>query len=162
MSVWINGNAQVAKAPKVLILNGPNLNMLGSRQPDVYGRESLADIEKRCRQHAKSLGLTVECHQSNGEGELVGWIQDARKDCSGIVINPGAYSHTSIAIMDALLAAELPVVEVHLSNIHRREAFRHHSYVSKVAEAVLCGLGSQGYLVALDAMARRLTAQQET
>jgi len=152
----------VAKAPKVLILNGPNLNMLGSRQPDVYGRETLADIEKRCGQHGKSLGLTVECRQSNGEGELVGWIQDARKAHSGIVINPGAYSHTSIAIMDALLAAELPVVEVHLSNIHRREAFRHHSYVSKVAEAVICGLGSQGYLVALDAMARRLTAQQET
>ena len=152
----------MAKAPKVLILNGPNLNMLGSRQPDVYGRETLADIEKSCRQHGKTLGLTVDCRQSNGEGELVSWIQEARKAHNGIVINPGAYSHTSIAIMDALLAAELPVVEVHLSNIHRREAFRHHSYVSKVADAVICGLGSQGYFVALDAMARRLNAQQET
>jgi 3-dehydroquinate dehydratase-2 len=162
LSVWINGDAQVAKAPKVLILNGPNLNMLGSRQPDVYGRETLSDIETSCRQHGKDLGLTVDCRQSNSEGELVGWIQDARKDHGGIVINPGAYSHTSIAIMDAFLATELPVIEVHLSNIHRREAFRHLSYVSKVAEAVICGLGSQGYFVALDAMARRLNAQQET
>ncbi|MGF1591646.1 MAG: type II 3-dehydroquinate dehydratase [Kiloniellaceae bacterium] len=162
MSVWINGNAQVAKAPKVLILNGPNLNMLGSRQPDVYGRESLSDIEESCRRHGKDLGLDVDCRQSNSEGELVGWIQDARQGHDGIVINPGAYSHTSIAIMDAFLAAGLPLIEVHLSNIHRREAFRHHSYVSKVADAVICGLGSQGYLTALDAMARRLNAQQET
>lgn len=162
MSVWINGNAQVAKAPKVLILNGPNLNMLGSRQPDVYGRETLADVEKSCRRHAKSLGLTADCRQSNSEGELVGWIQTARGGHDGIIVNPGAYSHTSIAIMDAFLAVGLPLIEVHLSNIHRREAFRHHSYVSKVADAVICGLGSQGYLMALDAMARRLNAEQET
>ena len=162
MSVWINGNAQVAKAPKVLILNGPNLNMLGSRQPDVYGRESLDDIEKSCLRHGKDLGLDVDCRQSNSEGELVGWIQAAREGHGGIVINPGAYSHTSIAIMDAILAAGLPLIEVHLSNIHRREAFRHHSYVSKAADAVICGLGSQGYLMALDAMARRLIAEQET
>lgn len=162
MSVWINGNAQVAKAPKVLILNGPNLNMLGSRQPDVYGRETLADIEESCRRHAASRGLSAECRQSNSEGELVGWIQGARESHDGIIINPGAYSHTSIAIMDAFLAVGLPVIEVHLSNIHRREAFRHHSYVSKVADAVICGLGSQGYHMALDAMARRLNAEQET
>lgn len=152
----------MATAPKVLILNGPNLNMLGSRQTDVYGRETLSDIEESCHRHGQSLGLETDCRQSNSEGQLVDWIQAARKDHSGIVINPGAYSHTSIAIMDALLAAELPVVEVHLSNIHRREAFRHQSYVSKVADAVLCGLGSQGYLFALDAMARRLNTQQET
>lgn len=158
----IKGNAQVAKAPKVLILNGPNLNMLGSRQPDVYGRESLADVEESCSRHGRSLSLEVDCRQSNSEGQLVDWIQEARKGHNGVIINPGAYSHTSIAIMDALLAAELPVIEVHLSNIHRREAFRHQSYVSKVADAVLCGLGSQGYLFALDAMARRLNTQQET
>lgn len=152
----------MAKAPKVLILNGPNLNMLGKRQPDVYGRESLADVEEGCRRHGKGLGLNVDCRQSNSEGELVDWIQAARDDQDGLIINPGAYSHTSIAIMDALLAAELPVIEVHLSNIHRRDAFRHHSYVSKVADAVLCGFGSQGYLLALDALGRRLNAQQET
>jgi 3-dehydroquinate dehydratase-2 len=162
LSVFINGNAQVAKAPKILILNGPNLNMLGSRQPDVYGREGLADIEDGCRRHGQSLGLEVDCRQSNSEGQLIDWIQAARESHGGIIINPGAYSHTSIAIMDALLAVGLPLIEVHLSNIHRREAFRHLSYVSKVADAVLCGLGSQGYLLALDAMARRLNAQQET
>lgn len=152
----------MAKAPKVLILNGPNLNMLGTRQPEVYGRETLADVETACRRHAKSLGLAADCRQSNSEGELVTWIQDARGGHAGIIVNPGAYSHTSIAIMDAFLAVGLPVIEVHLSNIHRREPFRHHSYVSKVADAVICGLGSQGYLMALDAMARRLTAELET
>jgi 3-dehydroquinate dehydratase-2 len=152
----------VAKAPKVLILNGPNLNMLGTRQPEVYGRETLADIEESCRRHGNSRGLAVDCRQSNSEGELVSWIQGARGSHDGIIINPGAYSHTSIAIMDAILAVGLPLIEVHLSNIHRREAFRHHSYVSKAADAVICGLGSQGYLMALDAMARRLNAEQET
>lgn len=162
MSVLIKGNAQVAKAPKVLILNGPNLNMLGSRQPDVYGRETLADVEESCRRHGQGLGLEVDCRQSNSEGQLIDWIHEARNSHDGIIINPAAYTHTSIAIMDALLAAELPLIEVHLSNIHRREAFRHQSYVSKVADAVLAGLGSQGYLFALDALARRLNAQQET
>ncbi|HMA13776.1 MAG: type II 3-dehydroquinate dehydratase [Bacteroidota bacterium] len=152
----------MAKAPKVLILNGPNLNMLGTRQPEVYGRETLADVETACRRHAKSLGLDADCRQSNSEGELVTWIQDARGSHAGIIVNPGAYSHTSVAIMDAFLAVGLPLIEVHLSNIHRREPFRHHSYVSKVADAVICGLGSQGYLMALDAMARRLKTEQET
>lgn len=152
----------MAKAPKVLVLNGPNLNMLGSRQPDVYGRETLSDIEESCRHRGQALGMEVDCRQSNSEGQLVDWIQAARENHDGMIINPGAYSHTSIAIMDALLAAELPLIEVHLSNIHRREAFRHQSYVSKVADAVLCGLGSQGYLFALDSLARRLNAQQET
>lgn len=152
----------MAKAPKVLILNGPNLNMLGTRQPEVYGRETLADVETACRRHAKTLGLDADCRQSNSEGELVTWIQDARGSHAGIIVNPGAYSHTSVAIMDAFLAVGLPLIEVHLSNIHRREPFRHHSYVSKVADAVICGLGSQGYLMALDAMARRLKTEQET
>lgn len=152
----------MAGAPKVLILNGPNLNMLGSREPDVYGRESLSDIEEQCRKHGADKGLSVECRQSNSEGTLIDWIQAARDSHDGLVLNPGGYSHSSIAIMDALLAVQLPLIEVHLSNIHRREAFRHHSYVSKVADAVLCGLGAQGYLVALDALALRLNAQQET
>ena len=152
----------MAKAPKVLVLNGPNLNMLGMREPDVYGRESLADIEAKSRKHGERLGLAVECRQSNSEGQLIDWIQDARNNQDALVLNPGGYSHSSIAIMDALLAAQLPLIEVHLSNIHRREAFRHHSYVSKVADAVLCGFGSQGYLMALDTLALRLNAQQET
>ncbi|GAB4224552.1 MAG: type II 3-dehydroquinate dehydratase [Kiloniellaceae bacterium] len=152
----------MAKAPKVLILNGPNLNMLGKRQPDVYGRESLSDVEESCRRHGQGVGLEVDFRQSNSEGTLVDWIQEARETHDAVIINPAAYTHTSVAIMDALLAAELPVIEVHLSNIHRREAFRHQSYVSKVADAVLCGFGTQGYLLALDAMARRLNSQQET
>ena len=152
----------MAKAPKVLILNGPNLNMLGSRQPDVYGRETLSDVEESCRRHGQGVGLEVDFRQSNSEGTLVDWIQEARETHDAVIINPAAYTHTSVAIMDALLAAELPVIEVHLSNIHRREAFRHQSYVSKVADAVLCGFGTQGYLLALDAMARRLNTQQET
>ncbi len=144
----------MAKASKILILNGPNLNLLGTRQPEVYGRETLADIEAMCRSRAQELGLEADCRQSNGEGELVGWIQGARGDCAGILINPGAYSHTSIAILDALLAVELPVVEVHLSNIHGREAFRRHSYVSQAAQGVICGFGATGYLMAVDALAR--------
>lgn len=146
----------MAKTPKVLVLNGPNLNMLGTRQPEVYGGTTLADIEAMCRTHAGSLDLSVECRQSNAEGELVGWIQEARGDYAGIVINPGAYSHTSIAILDALLASELPVVEVHLSNIYRREAFRHHSYASQAAEGIICGFGAAGYILALDGLAQMI------
>ncbi len=151
----------MAKAPKVLILNGPNLNMLGTRQPEVYGAGTLADIEAACETRAKELGLTVACRQSNSEGELVGWIQTARDDAQAILINPGAYTHTSVAILDALLAAELPVVEVHLSNIHRREEFRHHSYISKAAQGVICGFGARGYLMALEALAAQLIESQE-
>ena len=151
----------MAKAPKVLILNGPNLNMLGTRQPEVYGAGTLADIEAACQAHAKDLGLTVTCRQSNSEGELVGWIQTARDDAQAIIINPGAYTHTSVAILDALLAAELPVVEVHLSNIHRREEFRHHSYISKAAQGVICGFGARGYIMALEALAAQLIESQE-
>jgi len=138
----------------VLVLNGPNLNMLGKRQPDIYGRETLADVEKACRVEAARLGLTVEFVQSNHEGVLVDHIQAAREKNSGIVINAGAYTHTSVALLDALNAAELPAIEVHISNIYRRESFRHHSYISAAAVGVIAGLGSEGYLLALQALAR--------
>jgi 3-dehydroquinate dehydratase-2 len=143
-------------AKPVLVLNGPNLNMLGKRQPEIYGRETLPDIEKACRAEGLRLGLKVECDQSNHEGMLVDRIQAARDKNAGIVINAGAYTHTSVALLDALNAAELPVIEVHLSNIYKREAFRHHSHISPVAVGVIAGLGSQGYLLALQAMARLL------
>ncbi|GAB6053367.1 type II 3-dehydroquinate dehydratase [Magnetospira thiophila] len=142
---------------RVLLLNGPNLNMLGSRQPEVYGRDTLADVEGLCVAHGRTLGISVLCRQSNYEGKIVGWIQDAHHKYDAIIINPGAYTHSSVAILDALLAVNLPTVEVHLTNIHRREEFRHHSYVSKAAWGVLCGFGVQGYLMALDALAHRLS-----
>jgi len=151
----------VAATPKVLVLNGPNLNMLGTREPTIYGRATLAEIEQACVADGKRLGLAVTCRQSNHEGELVTWIQQARGSMGGIVINPGAYSHTSVAILDALTAAEVPTIEVHLSNIHKREAFRHHSYVSRIATGVICGLGVQGYMLALLALADRLNPTTE-
>jgi 3-dehydroquinate dehydratase-2 len=137
----------------ILVLNGPNLNLLGVREPETYGRETLADIEESCLEHAAVLDLAVDFRQSNSEGQLVDWIQEARESADAIVINAGAYSHTSIAILDALKACELPIIEVHLSNIFARERFRHHSYVSAVAKGVICGLGGQGYILALDAIA---------
>ena len=140
----------------VLVLNGPNLNMLGKRQPQIYGRETLADVEKACRIEALRLGLTVEFAQSNHEGMLVDLIQAAREKNSAIVINAGAYTHTSVALLDALNAAELPAVEVHISNIYKRESFRHRSYISPAAVGVIAGLGIQGYLLALQALARLL------
>ena len=139
---------------KILVLNGPNLNMLGTREPSVYGHETLADVYALIQARAAELGVSVDCRQSNSEGELVTWIQQARGECTAMIINAGAYSHTSIAIPDALRAAELPVYEVHLSNIYQRESFRHHSYISAVAIAVLCGLGPDGYLYALTAAAK--------
>lgn len=151
----------MAATPKVLVLNGPNLNMLGLREPAIYGRATLAEIEKACVADGKRLGLAVTCRQSNIEGELVTWIQQARGTMAGLVINPGAYSHTSIAILDALTAAEVPTIEVHLTNIHKRERFRHHSYVSKYATGVICGLGVQGYMLALLALADRLNPTSE-
>jgi 3-dehydroquinate dehydratase II len=135
--------------PHILLLNGPNLNLLGQRQPEVYGRETLADIEAACAAMAGDLGLTLSCHQSNHEGVLVDLIQGARGTAAGIVINPGAYSHTSVAILDALNAYEGAVIEVHISNIHRREAFRHHSFVSARADGVIAGCGTEGYLFAM-------------
>ncbi len=139
---------------KILVLNGPNLNMLGTREPAVYGHETLDDVNALIQARAAELGVSVDCRQSNSEGELVTWIQQARGDAAAIIINAGAYSHTSIAIPDALRAAELPVYEVHLSNIYQRESFRHHSYISALAVAVLCGLGPDGYLYALTAAAK--------
>lgn len=142
----------------VLVLNGPNLNLLGKRQPAIYGHETLADVEAQCHALAASLGLTVDCRQSNREYELIDWIHGARDGAGGIVINPGAFSHTSVAILDALNAFEGPVIEVHVSNIHKREAFRHHSYVSLRADGVIAGLGVEGYLLALRRMATLLQA----
>lgn len=133
----------------VYILNGPNLNLLGRRQPEIYGAETLADAEASCVELAAELGLEVRCMQSNSEGQLVDWIQQARGDAGSIVINPGAYSHTSVAILDALHAFDGPVIEVHISNIHAREPFRHHSYVSGRADAVIVGCGTDGYEFAL-------------
>jgi len=143
-------------AKPIYVLNGPNLNMLGLREPAVYGRESLDDVRNRAQSRAKALGLALEFRQSNDEGELVSWIQEARGKGQGIILNAGAYSHTSIAILDALQAAELPVIEVHLSNIFRREPYRQHSYVSQAAKGVICGLGAKGYELALEAMAEML------
>lgn len=137
----------------VLILNGPNLNMLGVREPEIYGSATLADAESLCRTMAQALGMEVDCRQSNDEGELVTWIQNARKTHSGIVINAGGYSHTSVAILDALLLCEKPVIEVHATNIFRREEFRHHSLISRAAKGVICGFGIEGYALALQAMA---------
>ena len=145
----------------ILILNGPNLNLLGVREPETYGRDTLADIEEACMERGSVLGLAVDFRQSNIEGQLVEWIQEARENADGVIINPAGYTTTSVAILDALLAAELPVIEVHLSNIHRREAFRQSSLVSRAATGVICGLGAQGYVLALEAMARLLEAEKD-
>ncbi|WP_026362903.1 type II 3-dehydroquinate dehydratase [Methylopila sp. M107] len=143
--------------PVVFILNGPNLNLLGLREPAVYGSATLADVEARARTVGEGLGLEIETRQSNHEGDLVDWIQEARTAAQGVVLNAGAYSHTSIAIVDAIRAAGVPVIEVHISNIHARERFRHHSYVSAVAAGVIVGCGIDGYEFALQALARRIT-----
>lgn len=139
--------------PTVFILNGPNLNLLGVREPAVYGHDTLGDIEERCTACAASLSLQIDFRQTNHEGQLVDWIQEARESADGIILNAGALTHTSVAVLDALSAAGLPVIEVHLSNIFRRESFRHHSYVSLAANGVICGLGAQGYELALEAIA---------
>lgn len=136
----------------ITLLNGPNLNLLGQRQPEVYGHETLDDVVTACTALAGELGLQIKALQSNHEGQLVDWIQAARADSAGIIINPGAYSHTSVAILDALNAFDGKVLEVHISNIHRRESFRHHSYVSSRADGVIAGFGTEGYLLALRRM----------
>ena len=141
----------------ILVLNGPNLNLLGTREPDIYGKATLDDLRAATMAQAKRHGLTADFRQSNDEGELVDWIQDARNTAAGIIINAAAYTHTSVAILDALQACGKPVIEVHLSNIFKREAFRHHSYVSPDATGVICGFGPQGYVLAVDAMADLLT-----
>ncbi len=148
--------AEGAPAAPVLVLNGPNLNLLGLREPRIYGHDTLADIETLCRATAAEHGLRADLRQSNHEGELIDAVHEARTAHRGIVINPAGYSHTSVALRDALAAADLPVVEVHLSNIHRREEFRHFSYVSGVADAVICGAGPHGYALALAHLARLL------
>lgn len=130
---------------KIMVLNGPNLNMLGTRQPEIYGHDTLADIEQRMQERAKAHGLKVDFRQSNHEGELVTWIQEARTTCVGIIINPAAYTHTSVAILDALLNCDFPIIELHLSNPHKREAFRHRSFTSLVATGTIAGLGAHGY-----------------
>lgn len=142
--------------PSVLILNGPNLNLLGTRQPEVYGTTTLADINALCDAAATRLGLRVTFEQSNHEGALIDLIHGAKGMHDAIVINAGAYTHTSIALMDAIVSVELPTIEVHLSNIHAREAFRHTSYIASVAVGQICGFGAKGYEMALDALAQRL------
>jgi 3-dehydroquinate dehydratase-2 len=142
----------------VFVLNGPNLDLLGKRQPEVYGRDTLADVEALCRKSAAAHGLTIEFRQSNREYELIDWIHEARERAAAIVINPAGYSHTSVAILDALAAYSGPIVEVHISNIHKREAFRRHSYVSTVASGVIAGCGTQGYALALERVATLLEA----
>jgi 3-dehydroquinate dehydratase II len=145
-------------ATTIFVLNGPNLNLLGKREPGLYGTGTLADIEKACAARAKALGLIVDFRQTNIEGVLVDWIQEAGEKAKGMIINPGAYTHTSVAIHDAIRGTGLPVIEVHLSNIFARERFRHHSYVSPVAKGVICGLGPLGYTLAIEALAPMLTA----
>jgi 3-dehydroquinate dehydratase-2 len=138
----------------IYIINGPNLNLLGTREPEKYGRATLTDVEKLCEDTAKRHGMTIEFRQSNREGELIDYIQEAgRKKAAGIVINAAGYTTTSIAIMDALLAVNLPTIEVHITNIHARENFRHNSYISKVTRGMICGLGAQGYALAITALA---------
>jgi len=144
----------------IYVLNGPNLNLLGSREPDVYGHETLEDVRARCERKASKLGFAVDFRQSNHEGELVAWIQEAREKAAGVIVNAGALTHSSIAMLDALLASELPCVEVHLSNIFRRESFRHNSYISKGAIGLICGFGPLGYELAVEALAASIKQKE--
>lgn len=141
---------------RITILNGPNLNLLGQRQPEIYGSDTLADVAAACTELGREFGLEVQCLQSNHEGQMIDWIHAARLSADGIIINPGAFTHTSVAILDALNAFDGPVLEVHVSNVHKREAFRRHSYVSLRAEGVIAGFGVQGYELAVLRMARLL------
>jgi len=144
---------------RIFVLNGPNLNLLGTREPGIYGGSSLADIERLCRERGRALGLEIDFRQTNHEGLLVDWIQEAGGGAQGIVLNAGAYTHTSVALADAIRAVKLPVVEVHLSNVYARESFRHHSYISGVALGVICGFGAKGYGMALDGLAHHLDSR---
>lgn len=145
----------------VFVLNGPNLNLLGLREPAIYGAATLKDVEVLCRAHAKDLGLAIDFRQSNHEGQLVDWIHEARDKASGIAINAGAYTHTSVALHDALKAADLPSVELHLSNVHKREAFRHTSLIAPAVNGVICGFGTDSYVLALSALHSILTATKK-
>jgi len=140
----------------ILILNGPNLNLLGTRQPEVYGRTTLSDIEAMCRAHGERIGVDVSFMQSNHEGALIDAIHEARGERDGLILNAGAYTHTSVALMDAISSAEIPAIELHLSNVHARESFRHTSYIAQVAVGVICGFGARGYTLAMDAMKSHL------
>ncbi len=152
-----------ASAPTILVLNGPNLNLLGTRETETYGYANLADVEKLCAETAAQFGLTADCRQSNREGELIDFIHEARvKQMAGIVINAGGYSHTSIALHDALVGVKIPTVEVHISNIHARESFRHHSFTAKAAFASLCGFGIDGYRLAINGLAAKLGAKAQS
>jgi 3-dehydroquinate dehydratase II len=144
----------------IFILNGPNLNLLGKRQPEIYGSETMADVEATCRAAATRHALDIRFHQSNREYEIIDWIHEARELAAGIVINPGAFTHTSVAILDALNAFDHPVIEVHISNVHKREAFRHHSYVSLRADGVIAGFGTQGYPLAIERIAHLIATRK--
>jgi 3-dehydroquinate dehydratase-2 len=147
-------------AKTIYVLNGPNLNSLGSREPEKYGHATLADVEKLCRETAKRFGLAVEFRQTNREGEIVDWFHEAKaKKAAGIVINPAGYTTTSVAILDAIFAVQIPTVEVHITNIHQREEYRHHSYISKGAKAVICGFGVEGYALAIRGLASLIGAK---
>lgn len=143
----------------VYILNGPNLNLLGKRQPHIYGHETLADVETDCRTIAAELNLSIRFHQSNAEFQIIDWIHEARETAAGIIINPAAFTHTSVAILDALNTCDFPVLEVHISNVHKREEFRHHSYVSLRADGVIAGFGTQGYSLALRRLAKLIEVE---
>ncbi|MEM9472702.1 MAG: type II 3-dehydroquinate dehydratase [Pseudomonadota bacterium] len=145
----------------IVILNGPNLNLLGTREPEIYGATTLSDIEASCRAHAEEIGVAIDFRQSNLEGELVDWVQQARDTAIAIVINAAAYTHTSVALHDALKASGLPVVELHLSNVYKRESFRHKSFISSVADGVICGFGAYGYVMAIDAARHIATTRTE-
>jgi 3-dehydroquinate dehydratase-2 len=145
----------------VFVLNGPNLNLLGKRQPHIYGHETLADVERDCRALASELKLELRFHQSNREYEIIDWIHEAREGAGGIVINPAAFTHTSVAILDALNTFDHPIIEVHISNVHKREEFRHRSFVSLRADGVIAGCGTQGYLLGLHRLAKLIDASKK-
>ena len=150
---------------KVLVLNGPNLNLLGTREPAVYGAETLADVERLCRDEAQKLGIEADCRQSNHEGQLIDWIHEAGREIAagnmlGVVFNPGAYTHTSVALHDAIKGANATVIELHISNVHAREEFRHHSYISPAARGMIIGFGVQGYPIAIGALVRLAAAKK--
>lgn len=147
--------------PLIAVLNGPNLNLLGTREPALYGAATLDDVEALCAEVAEALDLAIDFRQTNGEGELISWVQECRDRAAGVIINPAGYGHTSIALMDALLALDCPIVEVHLTNIHRREPYRHHSYTSEAANGLICGFGARGYALALQAIAELLQEEAE-